>query len=951
MNSGSKLLARITFGRFCVVPHRRELLSNDRPIILGSRAFDVLMALIEAHGSVVSKDALMARVWPNQVVEENNLEVQISMLRAAFGAERALIRTVSRRGYQFTGEVRFPAEKVEACADARPISAEPGFAAPATNLPQPVTELIGRDDSLLEILRLAVSHRLVTLTGAGGIGKTRLALAAAHRLLPQFSDGVWIVELASLSDSSFVPVAISTAVGLEFAAGAVTAERVANALSGKKMLLVLDTCEHVIEAAALAAEALVRANAAAHVITTSRESLRADGEQTYAVPPLDVPAAGIDDKTDLLEYSAVRLFVERVRAVAPQFAPDRRSGAMLALICRQLDGIPLAIELAAARVSALGIDEVASRLGDRLSLLTGGRRTALPRHQTLRATLDWSYELLLEPERLLLRSLGIFVGPFTLGAISAVAAAPETTAAGIVDDLSSLAAKSLVVSDVGNDIARYRLLDTTRAYALEKLNEGGERERIARRHAEYYRNLFERAEAEWQDRPTAEWLSEFGWQIDNLRAALDWAFSLHGDRVLAVALTTVAVPLWMNLSLLKECRTRVEQALAILTAAAIEDPRREMKLCNALGVSLSYTGGTVSENEVAWARTLHLAQSLGEVEYQLCALYGLWWLKEREALALALQFATVAVTPADRLVGERMIGNSYHFLGDQIRARRQFERVIADDVKSERQSGIRWFNVYARPWAPVFLARVLWLQGFPVQAMDIAQNVVEQQRRANLARPLCHALARAACPIALWIGNLDLAGHYLELLSDYSTTHGLTVWRAFGRAYEGVLFIRRGDLSDGIRLVRAGFDEIERAFSGHRALIFLSEVAEAFGRAGQISEGLATISKASARAEQTAEGWIVPELLRIKAELLFLKGGDEAVTGAYDHMRQALDCARQQGALSWELRAATSAARLLRDQDRRGDAVAILEPVYGKFTEGFETADLKSARVLLDSLR
>ena len=181
------------------------------------------------------------------------------------------------------------------------------------------------------------------------------------------------------------------------------------------MLLVLDNCEHVIEAATLAAEALLRANAAAHVITTSRESLRADGEQTYAVPPLDVPAAGIDDKTDLLEYSAVRLFVERARAVDPQFAPNRRTGAMLALICRQLDGIPLAIELAAARVSTLGIDEVASRLDDRLSLLTGGRRTALPRHQTLRATLDWSYELLLEPERLLLRRLGIFVGPFTLG--------------------------------------------------------------------------------------------------------------------------------------------------------------------------------------------------------------------------------------------------------------------------------------------------------------------------------------------------------------------------------------------------------------------------------------------------------------------------------------------------------------------------------------------------------
>ena len=259
--------------------------------------------------------------------------------------------------------------------------------------------------------------------------------------------------------------------------------------------------------------------------------------------------------------------------------------------------------------------------------------------------------------------------------------------------------------------------------------------------------------------------------------------------------------------------------------------------------------------------------------------------------------------------------------------------------------------MYARPYAPVFLARVLWLQGFPVQALDIAQNVVEQLRRANLARPLCYALARAACPIALWIGNLDLAGHYIELLSDYSTRHDERFWRAFGRAYEGVLYIQRSQLSHGIELVCAALDQFDRAFSGYPVLTFLSELAEAFRRAGQISDGLAAIIKARARVEQTAERWILPELLRIQGELLFLKGGNEAVAGAYDHMRQALDCARQQGALSWELRAATSAARLLREQDRRGDAVSILEPVYGRFTEGFDTADLKSAKALLDSMR
>src|SRR5437763_8981445 len=357
MNSGSGLPARITFGRFCLVPDRRELLVDGQPVRLGSRAFDVLTALIEAHGCIVSKHALMAGIWSGQVVEENNLEVQISILRAAFGAERALIRTVSRRGYQFTGEIQFPAEDAEAHVRLE--------AAPATNLPLPVTELIGREDSLLEVLRLAGARRLVTLTGTGGIGKTRLALAAVHRLLPQFGDGVWRVELASLSDPDLVPATVAAAVGIELAAGPVTAGRVASALNGKELLLLLDNCEHLIDAAARMAEALLRASPTARVIATSREPLRAEGEQIYPVPALAVPTADIDDKSDPLEYGAVRLFVERARAAEPHFAPDERLMALLAMICRRLDGIPLAIELAAARAATLGIPELAVRLGAR----------------------------------------------------------------------------------------------------------------------------------------------------------------------------------------------------------------------------------------------------------------------------------------------------------------------------------------------------------------------------------------------------------------------------------------------------------------------------------------------------------------------------------------------------------------------------------------------------------
>jgi predicted ATPase len=326
----------------------------------------------------------------------------------------------------------------------------------------------------------------------------------------------------------------------------VSAERVANALGSQRLLLVLDNCEHVIGAAAGVAEALVRTDAGLHVIATSREPLGAEGEIIYRVPPLDVPAAGTEDIDDVLNYGAARLFVARARAAQPHFRVDRSISAATTAICRHLDGIPLAIELAAARVATLGIEGVAARLDDRFRLLTSGRRTALPRHQTLRAALDWSYDLLPACESLILRRLSIFAGSFTLEATSTVAAGADITGSEVVDCVVNLVTKSLVVADVDGPEPRYRLLETTRAYALEKLTDTGERDEIARRHAEYYRHLLQRAAVESVTRPAAAWLAAYGPDVDNLRAALDWAFSPSGDPSVGVALTIASVPLWLH---------------------------------------------------------------------------------------------------------------------------------------------------------------------------------------------------------------------------------------------------------------------------------------------------------------------------------------------------------------------------------------------------------------------
>jgi predicted ATPase len=534
----------------------------------------------------------------------------------------------------------------------------------------------------------------------------------------------------------------------------------------------------------------------------------------------------------------------------------------------------------------------------------------------------------------------------------------QLTQSEVVEGLADLVAKSLVAAEVDGTVARYCLLDTTRAYALEKLDEAGERQQPARRHAEYYRDLFGQAEAELKARPVAEWLIDYGRQIDNLRAALDWAFSPAGDTSVGVALTAAAVPLWMHLSLLEECRGRVERALAVLRAGSNHDARRKMKLYAALGASLMYTVGPVPETGTACTKALELATSLNDTRYQLHSLWGLGYFHSMSgrhglALVMAQKFCSLAAAsadPNDRLIGEHMIGALQHYLGDQPSARRHLERVLAHHQASDHSAHIVPFQTDQRVTAGVSLSRILWLQGFPEQAMRAAESSVEAARASNHAISLCYALAYAACTIAFWVGDLAAAEHYVGMLLDHSTRHALALWHALGRSHRGVLVIKRGDVIAGLGLLRAGLDEFGKERVAARSLIFLGEMAEALGRAGEIADGLAVAEGAIASSEQNEVRWAIAELLRVKGELLLLRGTQEAEAVAEDHFRQALVWARGQGALSWELRAATSFARLLREKGRSTDAMALLQPVYGRFTEGFTTSDLQEAKSLLEKL-
>ena len=949
----------IAFGRFRVLPHRRALLADSRPVELGGRAFDVLTALIEAHGAVVSKETLMELVWPGRVVDENNLPAQITALRKAFGADRDLIRTVAGRGYQFTGEIRTISTSSDAPSDATTGTPIPASARALTNLPESMSELIGREVELDEMLGLTASHRLVTLIGAGGIGKTRLGIEVARHLLPEFADGVWIVELAPLSDPTLVPVAVATALGIDLAAGAVSDRRVASALGSKQLMIVLDNCEHMLDAAASMAEALLRANPSARILATSREPLRVDGEWIYIVPPLAVPTVDDSERTDLLGYGAIRLFVERVRAAEPNFSPNQRAVAAIAAICRHLDGIPLAIELAAARVAALGIEQVAARLDDRFNLLAGGRRTALPRQQTLRATLDWSYELLTDAERAVLRNLSVFAGSLTLEAARQAAASSEISPSGVVDCIANLVEKSLVTAEVSGPDGRYRLLETTRAYALGKLTESGEHGDVARRHAEYYRNLFQRAAAESQTRPMAEWLAIYGLDIDNVRAALDWAFSPGGDPTIGVALTIASERLWFGLSLMDECRRRVECALPNIPEDESGGGRRKMRLYATLAVALFNTKGAGVEAAAAWTDVLEIAERLDDTEFRLRALWGLWYNHIsngdcQAALTLAQRYHALPpnqIDSADLLIGERMLGTSLYYRGDLSDARRHLEHMLSHCTTPIRRSHMIRFQFDLPVAARGTLARVLWLQGFPDQAIRMAKDNVEDASAIDhvVSVSLYWALD-GACMVGLAVGDQETADRSLAMLLEHSAKHALGFWQALSHSYQGQLMIERGDVVAGIQCLRTGLDELREARYVLRSPGLLGALAEGMAGAGQVAQALVTIGEALAQSESSDECWSIAELLRIRGELLLLEGAPEASAAAEGCFQQALEWARRQGALSWELRCATSLARLWRDQARGKPAHELLAAVFDRFTEGFATSDLKAAKALINEL-
>lgn len=936
----------ISFGPFRLFPKSRLLEKEGSPLHVGGRALDILILLAERPGEVVDKRELVKRIWADVNVDEGSLRFHVAALRKALGDTGKSARyvvNVPGRGYCFVASFAQPA----------PPAAQPTVdILPPRSLPTPLSKMIGREEIVEKISNGLSLHRFMTVVGPGGIGKTAVAVTVAHRRSADFGGRVFFVDFGPLRDAGHIATTIASALGLTISAEDPT-PALLTFLKTDPALLIFDSCEHVLDALAPLVERIVREAPQLRVLATSRESFRSEGERIFRLFPLDCPPEreGLD-VAEVLAYPAAQLFVERVAQSSGPFQLSAEEAPLVASICRRLDGIALAIELAAGRVNAYGIAGTASLLDSRFSLQWRGRRTAVPRHQTLAAALDWSYDLLPPAESATLRRLSVFAGPFAPEAAASVAAGDGLSASETLEAIDSLVTKSLI-SPYGSRTLRYRLLDTTRTYAHGKLNELGEAGQVARRHAEHFRDFFEHADAD-ASTPLPEWLSTYGAELDNVRAALNWAFGPDGDTTLGIALTAAAVTLWVRLSLFAECRERAKTALAALGDGEDND-RIRMQLLAALGWSLMYGEGRAREARPILETTLELADRLDDKDFRLRALWGLCIDQFNngqfgKARALADRFAAAAANSPDRtdvMLGDRLTAVALHYLGEQNEARVRIDRVNASLHELAEKPKI--FPLDLRISTQYFRARILWLQGLADQAQALAARNIEEGRANGHALTFCSVLGQATCPIAFWSGDFEAAKRYGTELLEHTERHAIRLWGLWARAFNAAVMVRRGDVAAGLPLLR---EELNRAGDARflpRFLPLLGELAAGFLEADQIDRGLDAVEDVLARCNDRQELWYLPELIRIKGELMLRSARHSGDAEA--SFREAMGIAVQQGARFWELRCATSLARLMIGAGQNAQALAVLEDVSGAFTEGADIADMRGARALMAQLR
>jgi predicted ATPase/DNA-binding winged helix-turn-helix (wHTH) protein len=943
------LMDPVSFGPFRLYPAQRLLRKGEVPVKLGARAFDILLALVERAGEVVAHKELIAKVWPNVAVEEISLRVHLTSLRKALDGEQPsenYITNVKGRGYCFSAPVLYErsAPDVKSPLDTS-----------IYHLPRRLAHMRGRDDAVQLISEKLVTERFVTIVGHGGMGKTTVALSVAHALLTEFSGAVCFADLGTISEPRLLAGTVASAFGLPVQSEDPIPALIAH-VRGKQALLVLDSSEHLIAEVAAMAERLFEEAPTLHILATSRETLRASGEHVYRLAPLDSPPEGQDITADeALAFPAVQIFLERVAASGMPIQLTDEDAPIVGSICRKLGGVALAIELTAGRVQAYGIRRTAELLDSQFSLLWPGRRTAPPRHQTLNATLDWSYNLLSDLERLMLRRLSVFVGGFTLDVAEKVIGPPDIEAAKVDNAIGELIAKSLASTDLSGAVPRYRLLDATRTYASAKLSDAGETEQLKRRHALCYRNILENtADQEIFDQDQAGTTAA---DVDNVRAALNWAFGPSGDLAVGIDLAAYSASLWYGKALLTEYRHWANVAAAA-AAADKGTPRAQKQLSIQMAVASTvlFTVGASDQVKLSGTKALELALSLSDIKGEVSAHLALWGQAVRtphyqEAFEIAERCADTARKMADpglRSMAEWMLGVTKHRLGRHAEARLHLQRSLYTDTETSRQAQLRQVGYDRRTDTLATLSNLLWLQGLPKQAERTGARAMETA--TTLGFPIPISVAKAWTAINRYLSGIDIDAIENDAveLAEHARAHSAGGYQGIGLCILGLCQAKREQYDDASMLVSEGLKLLEDGQYGIFHPVFQTEFVQAAVNADRYSDALNWMGKIDAD-DQGPEHWWKPETLRMKGALALSVGRDTAK--AESLFRQSLTLAQKQGSLAWELRTTLALSELWASRGQGRNALTLLAVICERFTDGIETADLSKARHLLNDLR
>jgi len=942
---GSEATARgrdqlVGFGPFQLHTRHRKLLCGPQEVRIGGRGMDVLVALAERQGQLVRKQDLMQAAWPDTFVHEANLKVTVAYLRRALRRHAPageFIKTVVGRGYWLSAD--------------GPVGEGPpprDSALAATPLPQR-HDIIGREAEIARVKGLLEVSRLVSVAGAGGIGKTTLAAAVANDLAAEPGGSVAFVDLSRVTGEEFVADALATALGVSSSGASL--QGLCSILERQRVLLVLDTCEHVLSAVSHICEVLLARTAHLRILTTSRAVLRTRSERVLWLTPLAVPPDGQFDKVEpMLSYAAPRLLVRRAHEERGRSPRDADAEALVQ-ICREVDGSPLAIELVAARVAARGAITALAELKDNLLVLQRRRHGAEPRRQrTLLDTLKWSYSLLTNQEASALQACSVFAGVFGHEAIVDLAASVALSPIEIIDALAGLRSKSMVAVEHQEGGLAYRLLDSTRAFAAGLLERRDEAASVYSAHARWVLKMLGQAAADQPAMSPRLWRATYANLIYDMRKALDWTLRRSADRLLGIQLVAAGLPLCHDLSLSSEIRANCELALSELRRLGARETSLELRLVVGLASVSTYLATDPDQASALFERAIDLARATEDPQAECRALGAFATYELMRGRATEVAGALEAMRPA------ALRANQPAALWEEEQLRAQYEIRTCDfeagharvqrlfrEMQGEAERAVPSFQIHQKMNVQVQLAALDWLTGRSRDAIRVAEMTAVDAQQVQHGLTLVHCLAQGVVWTLIQAGEYEAVLPHIETTRNAIYRHGIAAWVPVADTYAAAIAAYLGQKPDPARLrsafygVRAGVTQIR-----HDARFTL--IADAMIANGQAADAAEVIQHVF---DTSAEPWGKSELLRLKAAVEQMHG---RTNHARDLLSSAVEAARMSGSIAWTLRAVSDLASLSQGTGLAQSCLSDLASICDRFAGEYETRDLRNARRLLAEL-